>query len=49
MILANGTVYDTARQGDILGVLEDQINATLASRRLEAETVVAAIHTLGKS
>ena len=48
MILANGTVYDTARQGDILGVLEDQINATLASRRLEAETVVAAIHTLGE-
>ena len=48
MILANGTVYDTARQGDILGVLEDQINATLASLRLEAETVVAAIHTLGE-
>ena len=48
MILANGKVYDTARQGEILAELEGRINATLAGQRLEAETVIAAIHTLGE-
>ena len=43
MILANGKVYDTARQGEILGELEGRINATLAGRRLEAEPETAHI------
>lgn len=48
MILANGTVYETARQGEILTTLEEHINHTLATQRLDADTVIAAIHALGE-
>lgn len=48
MILANGKLYDSERQGEVLAGLEADINKTLAGPPLAAETVISAIHTLGE-
>lgn len=46
MILADGKVYDSAAQGEILKGLEDKINAVRAAGRLLPETVIAAVEIL---
>ena len=48
MILANGKLYNSDRQGEVLAGLEAEINQTLAGPPLAAETVISAIHTLGE-
>lgn len=48
MILANGKLYDQASQDDILAELEAQINETRRTKRLDTETVVAALAALGE-
>lgn len=48
MILANGRLYETDRQAEILSRLEEDLNRTLAGPPLEAQTVISAIHTLGE-
>lgn len=48
MILANGEIYPSSQQGRILDGLEERINATRTSERLDAETVIDAIDQLGK-
>jgi len=47
VILANGRVYDTDQQREILARLEEDINRTLAGPPLTVEMVISAIHTLG--
>lgn len=46
MILADGKVYDSAAQGEILKGLERKINATRAEGQLLPETVIAAVEIL---
>ena len=48
MILANGNVYDTSCQDELLDSLEEQLNRTLAEQSLSPETVIAAIDRLGR-
>ncbi len=48
MILANGIIYDSAKQNDILDKLETEINAAREAFSLDAETVIAAADKLGK-
>lgn len=47
MILANGHLYDSQRQDEILAEAEARIDQTLAEKTLSAETVIAAIDRLG--
>ena len=48
MILANGKLYPTDRQDEILSGLEECLNRTLAEQSLSPETVIAAIDRLGR-
>ena len=48
MILANGKLYDTARQDAILSGLETCFNRTLAERSLSPDMVICAIDRLGQ-
>lgn len=48
MILANGKLYPTDRQDEILSDLEECLNCTLAEQSLSPETVIAAIDRLGR-
>ena len=48
MILANGNVYDTSCQDELLDSLEEQLNRTLAEQSLSPELVIAAIDRLGR-
>ncbi len=46
MILADGRLYDSSAQGNILRELEHKINRTRAGKGLAPETVIAAVETL---
>lgn len=48
MILANGKLYDTARQDAVLSGLETCFNRTLAERSLSPDMVIRAIDRLGQ-
>ena len=48
MILANGKQYDASKQSEILEHLEEKLEATLASPRLDPKIVIDAIDALGK-
>ena len=48
MILANGKIYDTSRQDEVLDGLEAALNRTLAEKTLRPEQVIAAIDRLGR-
>ena len=48
MILANGTLYDTSRQDELLDGLEERLNRTLAEQTLAPEQVISAIDRLGQ-
>ena len=48
MILANGRLYETSAQSEILAGLENKLIHTLSGPPLEAETVIAAIDELGR-
>ena len=48
MILANGTLYETSMQDELLKGLEAKLNATLAGPALDPETVIAAIDALSR-
>ena len=48
MILANGKLYDTARQDAILSGLETCFNRTLTERSLSPDMVICAIDRLGQ-
>lgn len=48
MIIANGKIYPSTEQDNILNKAEAHINRTLAGRPLSAETVIAAIDKLGR-
>lgn len=48
MILANGKLYPTDRQDEVLSGLEECINRTLAEQSLSPEAVIAAIDRLGQ-
>lgn len=48
MILAHGKVYDSDQQEEILDGLEEIINATRASKRLDVDRVISAIDALGR-
>lgn len=47
MIIANGHIYDSERQDEIITEAETRINRTLAEKTLSAETVMIAIDRLG--
>ncbi len=47
MILANGKIYDSSEQNNILNRLEDEINKTRLSLTLDTEKVIDAADTLG--
>lgn len=48
MIIANGKIYASEKQDEILAEAEARINKTLAEKTLSAETVIAAIDKLGR-
>ena len=48
MIFAKGTLLPDSERKDLLGRLEDEINALRASPPLRAETVIEAVDALGK-
>ncbi len=48
MILANGRIYETSAQAEILAGLEDAISRTLSEKTLSRETVIDAIDRLGR-
>lgn len=47
MILANGKIYDTSRQDEVLDGLEAALNRTLEERTITPEQVIAAVDRLG--
>ena len=49
MILANGVLYDSKEQDNILSHLEDEINRTRMSVSLDTEKVISAIDSLGRT
>lgn len=48
MIIANGKIYPSTEQDNILNKAEAHINKTLAEKSLSAETVISAIDKLGR-
>ncbi|MDE7288642.1 MAG: acyl-CoA reductase [Oscillospiraceae bacterium] len=48
MILAGGEIFQSSEQNKILGTLEEKINLTLSSEKLDRETVIAAADRFGK-
>lgn len=48
MIIANGQIYASEKQDEILAAAEAQINKTLATKTLSSETVIAAVDRLGR-
>ncbi|MDE5742356.1 MAG: acyl-CoA reductase [Oscillospiraceae bacterium] len=48
MILAGGELFGSSEQNKILNTIEERINRTLSSERLDREKVVAAADRLGK-
>ena len=48
MIIAKGSVYENDRQDEIFARLPDEIDETLASRSLDAGTVIAALDELSR-
>ena len=48
MILANGRLYETSAQSELLSGLENKLIHTLSGPPLEADTVIAALDTLGR-
>ena len=43
MILANGKLYDSGRQGEVLAHMEEWINRTMEGKRLEEDMVISAL------
>ena len=48
MILANGKLYDSGRQGEVLAHMEEWINRTMEGKRLEEDMVISALACLGR-
>ena len=48
MILAGGEIFQSSEQNKILGALEEKINRTLSSEKLDREAVISAADRLGK-
>lgn len=48
MILANGKLYDSGRQGEVLACMEERINRTMEGKHLEADMVISALACLGQ-